>query len=127
MESVCVAVPLKPGMWDTISKYRDELVGELDHADVAYARTHRGFKTVKIFYQATPIEALILYFEAENLKETFDPKHQNDQTSAKWTAFWNKVGGLKGPLLTEFPQLMIDWHHEAGHRHAAATRAPRKK
>ena len=126
MESVCTAVPLKPGMWEAIRQYRDELVGALDHADVAYAREHRGFRVVKIFHQTTPIEALVLYFEADDLKEAFHPRHQDNKTSAKWTAFWSKVGGLNGRLLSEFPQLLIDWHHEEGHRQKAAARAPKK-
>lgn len=125
MEAVCTAIPLKPGMWESIKKYRDELVNELDNPEVAYAREHRGFKVVKIFHQTTPIEALILYFEADNLKEAFHPRHQDNKTSAKWTAFWGQVGGLKGQLLSEFPQLLIDWHHEEGHRHRAPTRAPK--
>ena len=123
MESVCTAIPLKPGMWETIRQYRDELVKELEHADIAYARERRGFKVVKIFHQTTPIEALILYFEADNLKETFHPRHQGDATSAKWTAFWNKVAGLQGQLLSEFPQILIDWHHEEGHHKARAARS----
>jgi len=127
MESVCTAIPLKPGMWETIRQYRDELVNALDHADVAYARERRGFRAVKIFHQTTPIEALVMYFEADNLKDTFDPRHQDNATSAKWTAFWNKVGGLKGPLLSELPQLLIDWHHEEGHLHKAPARAPKAK
>jgi len=120
LESVCTAIPLKPGMWEKIRQYRDELVKELDHADIAYARESRGFRVAKIFYQKAPIEALILYFEADNLKETFHPRHQSDATSAKWTAFWNQVAGLQGPLLAEFPQLLIDWHHKEGHREGAA-------
>lgn len=124
MASICTAVPLKPGMWDVIKKYRDELVKQLDHADVAHARDNRGFKTVKIWHQNTPVEALILYFEADDLEEAFHPKHQADEASAKWTAFWANVGGLKGRLLEEFPQMMIDWHHEDGHQHTAEVRAP---
>jgi hypothetical protein len=120
MESVCVAIPLKPGMWETLRKYRDELFQELDHAELAYARDHRGFKTVRIFHQSTPMEALILYFEAEDLRDTFHPRHQNDATSAKWTAFWNQIAGLQGPLLSEFPQVLLDWAADAGHRHKGA-------
>lgn len=124
MQSVCTAVPLKPGMWEVIRQYRDELVNALDHSDVAYARQHRGFRVVKIFHQTVPIEALVMYFEADNLEEAFHPKHQDNATSAKWTAFWKRVGGLDGRLLAEFPQLLIDWHHEEGHLHKAPARAP---
>ena len=125
MQSVCTAIPLKPGMWDAIRQYRDELVNGLDHADVAYASKHRGFRAVKIWHQTKPIEALILYFETDNLEETFHPRHQDNETSAKWTAFFNRVGGLEGRLLAEFPQLLIDWHHAEGHRAKAAARAPK--
>jgi len=111
-------------MWESIRQYRDELVNELNHADAAYAREHRGFKTVKVFHQTAPIEALILYFEAENLQESFHPKHQDNKTSAKWTAFWNKIAGLDGQLMSEFPQLLLDWHHGDGHRHKEPVRAP---
>jgi hypothetical protein len=107
-------------MWEKISKYRDDILGELNHAEMSYAKDRRGFKVVRIFHQTTPIEALILYFEADDLKETFHPRHQDDATSAKWTAFWNQVTGLKGPLLAEFPQTLIDWHSDEGHRHTAA-------
>lgn len=118
MESTCVAVPLKPGMWESSRQYRDELVNSLNHPDVEYAKK-RGFKVVKVFRQTTPMEALILYFEADDLKEVFHPKHQADATSAKWTANWAKSAGLTAPLLSEFPQLLLDWHHEEGHRHKA--------
>jgi hypothetical protein len=107
-------------MWDAIRKYRDELLDQLDHAELAYARERRGFRTVKIFHQVTPMEALILYFEAENLRDTFHPRHQNDATSAKWTAFWNQVGILQGPLLADFPTILLDWAADAGHRHRGA-------
>src|SRR5712691_7934301 len=116
MQSVCTAIPLKPGMWETIRQYRDELVNELDHPNVEYAREHRGFRVVKVWHQTVPIEALILYCEADNLEEAFHPRHQESETGAKRSAFWSKVGGLKGPLLSEFPQVLIDWHHEEGHR-----------
>jgi hypothetical protein len=32
---------------------------------------------------------------------------------------------MDGRLLAEFPQLPIDWHHEEGHLHKAAARAPK--
>src|SRR5262245_50037636 len=126
MESVCTAVALKPGMWETIRKYRDELVNVLEHQDVAYAKEERGFRTVKIFHQTTPMEALVMYFEAENLKDAFHPRHQDHATAAKWTAFWKQVGGLEGRLLAEFPQLLIDWHHKEGHRARGPAKAPPK-
>lgn len=124
MASVSTAIPLKPGMWDVIRQYRDELVSQLEHADVAHARDHRGFTAVKIFHQNKPIDALILYFEADDLEEAFHPRHQDNETSAKWTAFWAKVGGLDGPLMAEMPQLLIDWHHAEGHQETGPVRAP---
>lgn len=124
MESVCTAIPLKPGTWETIRQYRDQIISQLNHSEIAYARDQRRFTTVKIFHQTTPIEALVFYFEAEDLKEAFHPRHQSDATSAKWTAFWNQVAGTKGPLLAEFPQVLIDWHSEKGHRQMTVASSP---
>jgi hypothetical protein len=125
MAAISTALPLKPGMWDVIRQYRDELVNQLDHEDSVHGREDRGFKVVRIFHQTTPIEALILYFEADDLEEAFHPRHQDHETSAKWTAFWKQVAGLDGPLLAEFPQLLIDWHHEDGHLHTDELVAPK--
>lgn len=124
MQSVCTAIPLKPGAWEMIRKYRDELVNQLDHADVAYARERRGLQVVKIFHQVKPIDALILYFEADDLEEAFHPRHRENEAGAKMADFWRRVGGLEDRFLAEFPQLLIDWHHEDGHLHKAEVVAP---
>lgn len=124
MQSVCTAIPLKPGMWETMRQYRDELVNALDHPDLQHASKDRGFSVFKAWHQTTPSEALILYFEADNLEEAFHSRHQDNQTSAKWTAFFGQIAGLQGRLLAEFPQLLIDWHKEEGHRTKGAIRAP---
>ena len=123
MASVCTAIPLKPGMWEVIRQHRDEIVNDLDHPEVAYARDTRGFRVVKIFHQTVPIEALILYFEADDLEEAFHPRHQEHATLEKRRAFWDEVAGLSGPFMAELPELLLDWHHEEGHRHKAAPRA----
>src|SRR5215207_9012883 len=114
MESVCTALPLKPGMWEVIRQHRDALVNGLNSLDENYAKQHRGFRVVKVFHQTVPIEALVLYFEAENLDEAFHPRHQDHDTAEKWKAFWAQVSGLEGQFMAEIPQLLVDWHHEAG-------------
>jgi hypothetical protein len=125
MESVCTAIPLKPGMWDLIQQHRDELIKGVDPAEEEYGRKHRGFRVVKVFHQRVPMEALVLYFEAENLEEAFHPRHQDHETLQKRAAFWKEVAGLTEPFMSEIPQLLIDWHHQEGHRNKAATRAPK--
>src|SRR5262245_26690639 len=125
MESVCTAIPLKPGMWEVIRQHRDDIVNGLNKDEEAYAKEHRGFRTVKVFHQTTPIEALVLYFEAENLEETFHTRHQDHASLEKRQAFWTQVAGLEaGQFMAELPQLLIDWHHEEGHRPTAAPSAP---
>ena len=124
MQSVCTAIPLKPGMWEVIRQHRDELVHDLDNAEAAYAKEHRGFHVVKVFHQTDPIEALVLYFEAENLDEAFHPRHQDHESLEKRRAFWSQIAGLEGQFMAELPQLLIDWHHHEGHRHKAAPSAP---
>jgi hypothetical protein len=126
MESICTAMPLKPGMWETIRKYRDELVNTLNHPDEVYGRQQRGLKTVKVFHQTQPIEALLLYFEGDDLKDAFHPRHREHESGAKMKEFWSRVAGMDERFLAVFPQLLIDWHYEEGHRQKAPVRAPKK-
>lgn len=126
MESVCTSIPLKPGMWDYIYEHQQEIVNGLGGNDEAdYAKNQRGFRHVKVYHQTDPIDALVLYFEAENLEEAFHPKHADHAALEQRRLFWQKVAGLSGPFMAKLPQLMVDWHHEEGHRHRAAPKHPK--
>ena len=107
-----------------VDEHQDELVNALNHPEVEYAKESRGFKAVQVFHQTTPIEALILVFEADNLEAAFDPRHQDHASLEKRRAFWSQVAGMTGPFMPELPELLVDWHHEHGHRHKAPARAP---
>jgi hypothetical protein len=112
-------------MWEAIRQRQEELVNGLNSLDEEYAKDHRGFRVVKVFHQTDPIEALVLYFEANNLDEAFHPRHRDHETVKKWNAFWAQVAGLSGPFMAERPELLVDWHHHEGHRHKAAPRGPK--
>ena len=92
-------------------------------------RAEYGTSTLRTFafgfsvfesHQTVSTEALVFYFEAEDMQEALHPKHGEHEVGKKWDAFWQQVAGISGDFLTKHPELLVDWHHEDGHRHQPA-------
>jgi hypothetical protein len=81
-----------------------------------------GLTACKIWHQTEPIEALIFYFEGDDLEHALHPtKHDGNSASEQWGTFFEQVtqhGRRSGRTSQQLPgELLIDWHHEEGHRH----------
>jgi hypothetical protein len=120
MQTLALSVPLKAGMYDEIRKHRDDIIHGLDDMDHAAHGKARGFESVRMFHQTQPNEALVFFFEAEDMEEAMHPKHNDHEASKKWDAFFQSVAGLSGQFMTEHPEMLVDWHHEDGHKHKPA-------
>ena len=128
MPSIAYAVPLKPGMYDQIRDQLDEFFGRSNEQTEQHARQTLGIETAKIYYQTEPIEALVFYLEGKDLEHALHPtRHQGHDLEEAWNRFLEQVsphGRNVGRTSAALPaQLLVDWHHQEGHRHQRPPRA----
>ncbi len=122
-QSFAYAVPLKPGTYDQIHAHMDEIfAGATAKEGEEHAKEDLGLTTVKVWHQTEPIEALVFYFEGDDLEHALHPtRNEGHSVNQQWAEFFDQVtphGPKSGRTSHELPgELLIDWHHEEGHRH----------
>ena len=111
MQNIAVAFPLRPGQYDRIRGHKaDVLDGDHhEHWDDV------GLAAVKMWHQTDPIEAVVIYLEADDLAYALDPdEHGHKPVHSQWVTFLQEVSGGGQPA--SLPDLLIDWHRDVGHK-----------
>ena len=121
MGAISFALPYTP---ETVAKgyeFIAELTGQ--RADEHHQR-HKlhGLQNLKIWRQHHPVEVVIVYIEADNIEEMLESRRKADHAFEQW--FDEQVVGITGYHWADAKgELLMDWHHEEGHRHHAPVHA----
>ena len=103
---------------ETVQKGLDfvaQLTGERSDEHHHRHRLH-GLKNMKIWQQHHPVEVVIVYLEADNIDEMLESRKKADHEFEKW--FDSEVMGITGFHWADARgDMLLDWHHEEGHRH----------
>jgi len=123
MQSVAFALPVEPSKVDVVRKMIQTAVdGEHAGTHGSYAKD-RSFKSVRVYHQSTPRDMLVFYIEADDLAKATKPMAGEDHRTAQgWMQLIETITGSRAEVLTEHPDVLVDWHHEEGHRHGSAAR-----
>jgi hypothetical protein len=119
MQSIAFALPLLPGKYEEGMQFIRELTSEQSqqHHD---QRRQQGYHAVKIWRQTTPEEMIVVYLEAENLKEAMQSRVGSDHSFEQW--YQDKIQEITGHHLDQVQgqgapaEQLVDWHREHGHR-----------
>jgi hypothetical protein len=114
MGSIAFALPYTS---ETVAKgfeFIAQLTGQ--RADEHHHR-HKvhGLKHMRVWRQREPIEVVIVYLEADNIDAMLDSRRTSDHEFERW--FDRELQGITGHHWAECEgDLLLDWHHEEGHR-----------
>lgn len=119
MQSIAFAIPILPGRAERVLAHAEHLIqGERHQEKQAHARS-RGLRAARFYHQTNPAEMLIIYLEAPNLDKALTEIHEADhEFEDEFRVMVEEATGHKPKTLGPFPaHLIMDWHHEEGHRH----------
>mgnify|MGYP001236566760 CR=1 FL=1 len=124
MGSIAFALPISTGQADHLFDHVEHITGPGRDEHHERSRRH-GFTNVRLYHQTQPQEILIVYLEAPNLDKSIEEmRNSPDLSEQPWVQLIANLGDHRPEhLLTPKPQLVMDWHHEEGHRHKPARRA----
>ena len=113
MATMAFALPIEAGKTDHLFDHLEENFSKEFHDHVA----GHGMTHIRMYHQTAPQEALIVYLEGPDLEKTIEAMY-HDPWSARWFETIGKMGGhTKEGVGIQPAQLVMDWHHEEGHRH----------
>jgi hypothetical protein len=119
MQSIARAMPVKPGTGAEMERLVTHLAEEA-HERMA----ELGVRTVRIWHQTAPMEAIVVYVEAED----FDRAHaararaEHPAEGAVDGLFESITGHHTRAMRGVETKLLLDWHHERGRRAPGHTR-----
>jgi hypothetical protein len=115
MESIAFALPTRASDEELIRR-ANEFLDQHEEPHHHQYRRH-GFNVVKIWRQKHPIDAVIYYMEADNLREAItnlvNSDHPADRAAKELTEAI--TGHRPGEHGGEDAVLLADWHRERGH------------
>jgi len=121
---MALTIPVKPGGIEALKDSIDEFVhGETSQAQHDHT-VSQGFTHVRMFHQKSPSEALILYVEGPEIHDSLHKSRTHGHEFNK--SFAELVQAISGHHVdswAELPDLLLDWHHQEGHKHKPAKRA----
>jgi hypothetical protein len=125
MASILIALPMKNEMSAKGRAFVRELTeGRADEHDERH-KLH-GFKSLEIWRQHEPINAVVIRIEADDIDKMLHSRTSSDHAFEKW--FDGVVQDVTGVDWAEpETEKLLDWHEEHGHRHKAAAVASPKK
>ena len=115
MESIAVFRAAKPGMYEKIRAFQEEVIrGGSANANLAHW-DDVGLRSVKLFHQTEPTEGIIIYLEADDMAHVFDEEQHGDKaTHTQWADFMREISGVDHDR--DMSEVLIEWHHEDGHK-----------
>jgi hypothetical protein len=123
MASIAFSVPIKPGQSDHLFDHVEHITG---HGREAHHEKHsrHGLTHIRLYHQTQPSEALIVYLEGPHLQKSLDEIMEDpDLADQPWYKMIEKLSDHKGHHFhLEGSQLVMDWHHQEGHRHQPVKR-----
>jgi hypothetical protein len=119
MQSVAISMPLTEGKAEHI----EQLVAHI-HDRGEDRLKELGANAVRIWHQTEPHEALVIYFEAENLDEMFARRREakHPMESAMERLFEEVTGHHQKTMHVSQSKLLLNWHRERGHATSAHPR-----
>jgi hypothetical protein len=116
VQTAMFSLPLQPGQFDRIRQHQQEIVtGHMAEANLEHW-SDVGLTVLKMYHQTDPAEALIFLMEGDDLASVIDAEQQGHKpVDAHWVEFFREITGGGEPART-LPELLIDWHHEEGHK-----------
>ena len=115
MDSMAFTFPIKSGMVERGMKFIEEMGTErADHHHDVH-KSH-GFKLLRMWYQTQPIEAVVIYLEADDVEAALKNLNESSHDFDAW--FFKEIAEISGEHPSDIQTtLLIDWHHEHRHRH----------
>ena len=112
MDKLAFAYPIKPGQFERLMQHQQEVLSKTE-AHVPHA-DEIGITCVRMYHQTTPIEAIIIYMEGENIAFATDrSEHGGKEPHDMWVSFFEEVTG--GHSQPDMPAVLLDWSRDSGH------------
>jgi len=125
MTSMAFAVPFDGEKLHHLLDHLDGHVYGDGAADTHAVTKGKGLTHVRFYHQTKPRDMLIVYLEGPRLEQTLQQMHGSPgEHEDGWFQLMEAIGGEGKDDLGPAPStLLLDWHHEEGHRHKPARRA----
>ena len=113
METMAFALPIAEGKTDHLYDHIEDNFRQEFHDHIKSS----GLTHVRMYHQTAPEEMLIVYLEGPHLEKSIEQMY-HDPRSATWFETISKLGSHSKEGVGMAPAtLVMDWHHEEGHRH----------
>jgi hypothetical protein len=121
MASIAFSVPVKPGKTTDAKKLAALMATDRSDQHHESASGH-GVRRLKVYHQHRPIEAIIVYIEADDIAAALRSRSVHDHEFDEW--FGKMIEEITGyhpdQHFHEPPsELLLDWHEEHGHKQRA--------
>ena len=116
MASMALALGIDQGKHDHMYDHIEDSFGEAFHNLLASF----GVTVARAYHQTAPSEALIIYLEGPDLQKSLEGLAADPRTNRFFNMVGNLGGHKKGEIGTSFSTMVMDWHHEEGHKHRPA-------
>jgi hypothetical protein len=125
MSSLAFAIPFDGDKLHHLLDHLDEHIHGDNVAETHEITTAKGLTHIRFYHQTTPQDMLVVYLEGPQLEQTLQQMHSEPgEHEEAWFQLMAAMGGAGKDEVGHLPStLVMDWHHEAGHRHKPARRA----
>jgi hypothetical protein len=121
MESVAISVPIQQDRVEAVIAHVEHLVSTLEHPDHGHRKSYmqeHGLNHVRFYHQTYPAHTLIIYLEGPELTKALGKMAADHQFPKEWEKVIEEATGGDAAGYRSMPSHMImDYHHEEGHRH----------
>jgi len=123
MGSIAFAVPIDKGKTDHLFDHLEETIhGAEAEAHHNHVRG-RGLTHARFYHQTVPQEMLIVYLEGPDLENALkEMRGSRGAPEEAWAKLIANLGEHTPGTFISASKLVMDWHHEEGHRHKPAKR-----
>jgi hypothetical protein len=119
MASIAFSVPVKAGKTADAKKMA-EIMSKEQSSGMDETRKSHGLKRLKVYHQAKPNEAIIVYLEADDIAAAMKSRAASDHEFEEW--FGKMVEDITGYHPDQHfhappSELLLDWHESKGAKH----------
>ena len=123
MPPLVLAVPVQPGKAEHLHDFFEEMIHGESHDAKHDHLKEVGLTDVQVYLQKTPVEMLIFSMDGPEVHNILDRPHSSDhELDQELYQLLEMVSGYH-PKQWQAPQMLVNWHHQEGHRHKPARRA----
>ena len=123
MQTIAFALPVRPEKVADGYKFVEELTGQ--RADEHHKlHSMHGLKHMGVYRTHHPMEAIIVVLQGDDINQVIESRKASNHEFFQW--FDERVKDLSGHHWADFKtEVLIDWHHEEGHRTKSSAAAAR--